>query len=461
MPLAYYGSSISPNIIRTPEGAIIAKNVPIGRTGEMEYLGSELSLTDRASEIVKVVRRDDEVFSQAALASFEGKPVTDGHPPEDVNPSNWGLYSKGHVQNVRRGTGDDADKMIADLFINDATLADKVENKIKREVSSGYACMYIPMPDGRYEQKQLRGNHVAVVDEGRAGKTVAIKDEIIKKEPQPKRTRGAKKRMGKFADNKYFGVLNLLAHAVQDAQKDDIEEIVSDAAKAIESMDEAQEFPVNKAKAEAVKAGEIEAKPNANDCDYMSNADAKAMFDSFKTEIVDAVRGMMDEKAKDMPEDPQTEDEKAKDEAKNDSAKDDKEDKIEALLEDLIGHDEKPDKKEIEIEVEEKKETGDAYIVDASKDSVFSADNAVIAEIVKSVRPVIADIKNKDERRKATDALIDAVQRLTNQQPKQPYNDVLSAMIGNASNGGAFDSLENAVTKSQNAYNKLNPHLNK
>ena len=32
--------------------------------------------------MVKVFRSPDEVFSEAALSSFEGKPVTDEHPPE-------------------------------------------------------------------------------------------------------------------------------------------------------------------------------------------------------------------------------------------------------------------------------------------------------------------------------------------------------------------------------------------
>ena len=49
-----------------------------------------------------VYRDEADVFDPAALASFEGKDVTRGHPVESVGPVNHAAYSKGHVQNVRR-----------------------------------------------------------------------------------------------------------------------------------------------------------------------------------------------------------------------------------------------------------------------------------------------------------------------------------------------------------------------
>ena len=84
--LAYYGYTISPNQMETVEGFLICRNVPIARTGEMEYLESELKPDGSNSKMVTVCRSPDEVFSEAALSSFEGKPVTDEHPPELLTP---------------------------------------------------------------------------------------------------------------------------------------------------------------------------------------------------------------------------------------------------------------------------------------------------------------------------------------------------------------------------------------
>ena len=124
MSLFYYGSQLSPNLTETPEGFLICLNVPIARTGDMKYTTAELGLnTDSAyNNTITVTRHESDVFDPAVLASFEDKPVTDGHPPENVNSTNYGTYEKGHIQNVRRGTGDNSNFIIADIHIKDANL---------------------------------------------------------------------------------------------------------------------------------------------------------------------------------------------------------------------------------------------------------------------------------------------------------------------------------------------------
>lgn len=169
--LTYYGTEISPNQTKTDEGFLICKNVPIARTGTMEYLARELGLDGDPERIVTVNRYEEDVFSPAAMASFEGKIVTDNHPPDNLLPETAGAYSRGHVQNVRR----EGDKLVADLHITDASLISDIANGVKREVSCGYTCIYVPDGNG-YRQTQIRGNHVAVVPAGRAGHEVAIKD---------------------------------------------------------------------------------------------------------------------------------------------------------------------------------------------------------------------------------------------------------------------------------------------
>jgi len=181
--LAYYGYTISPNQIETGEGFLICKNVPIARIGDQQYLGREIGLTGADAERVFTVRRSpEEVFSETALASFEGKPVTDDHPPELLTPDTVTMYLKGHAENVRRGAGEWHDYVVADLHVQDRGLIDAI-HRGKREISCGYECEYVHNADDTYSQKNIRGNHIAVVERGRAGKRAAILDsDTINKE---------------------------------------------------------------------------------------------------------------------------------------------------------------------------------------------------------------------------------------------------------------------------------------
>ena len=95
--LAYYGDRISPHMTESPEGYLICHDVPIARTGPQEYLARELALDGDPERVINVDRRPEDVFEGATLASFEGKPVTDGHPSENVGPENYAAYQKGHV----------------------------------------------------------------------------------------------------------------------------------------------------------------------------------------------------------------------------------------------------------------------------------------------------------------------------------------------------------------------------
>ena len=175
--MQYYGTRLSENISkREPEGYLLCLNVPVARTGAQEYLPGELGLPPPCGPgLVSVRRPPEEVFSPATIASFEGMPVTDDHPPEGVDISNIRAFQKGHAHNVRRGTGGEADLLLADLIITDPVLIGEILNGGKREISCGYT-YDLCEENGQYIQRQIRGNHVAVVDAGRAGHRVCIKD---------------------------------------------------------------------------------------------------------------------------------------------------------------------------------------------------------------------------------------------------------------------------------------------
>lgn len=233
--IAYYGTEISPNQIETAEGFLICKNVPIARIGVMDYRAGDLGLSGDPDRIIQVNRREEDVFEQDALASFEGKPVTDGHPTEGVESENFAAYSKGHAQNVRR----DGDYVVADLYINDSVLISEVRNGVKREVSCGYMCKYIYDDDG-YRQTKIRGNHVAIVPRGRAGHEVSIKDE---------NKEGGENRMGKMTK----GLLKLFGAAAKESEAGDIDEMTTAIAAVLDAVpaEKAQEAEPTEEKKES------------------------------------------------------------------------------------------------------------------------------------------------------------------------------------------------------------------
>ena len=116
----YTTSQLSKNRKVTPEGYLVCLDVPVARTGTLEYAPSELpdDFGDDAGSVL-VSRSPADVFDQVSIASYEGKPVTVGHPEDDVVPDNWRELACGHAQNVRPGRDREADLLLADLLITD------------------------------------------------------------------------------------------------------------------------------------------------------------------------------------------------------------------------------------------------------------------------------------------------------------------------------------------------------
>ena len=187
--MQYYGTRLSENISRRePEGYLLCLNVPVARTGTQEYLPEELGLPAGSGPpgLIPVIRPEEEVFSKETIASFEGMPVTNDHPPDGVDIGNIKALQKGHAHNVRRGSGEESDLLLADLIITDPVLIGLIMDG-KREISCGYT-YELCEENGKYIQRRIRGNHVAVVDAGRAGPRVCIKDHMARTDERRKRT---------------------------------------------------------------------------------------------------------------------------------------------------------------------------------------------------------------------------------------------------------------------------------
>jgi hypothetical protein len=190
-------SALSENIRITPEGYLLCLDVPIARTGVMHYLPEELPediAAHATEETVLVYRQPEDVFAPETVASFEGKPVTVGHPEDFVTPDNWKELTCGHAQNVRRGEGKASDLLLADLLITAqeaiSLIAPKIggkpEDKPLREVSCGYDAEYEEMEPGVGRQFAIVGNHIALVPHGRCGSRCAIQD---KESHMPEKTK--------------------------------------------------------------------------------------------------------------------------------------------------------------------------------------------------------------------------------------------------------------------------------
>ena len=394
--IQYYGYTISPNQIETGEGFLICRNVPISRTGDQEYLGWEIGIPGAGGgQIVTVHRPPEEVFSTAALASFEGKPVTNDHPPVLIGPDDVKTYEMGHAQNVRRGDGEGEEYTLADLHIHDRELIDAVQSG-KREISCGYECEYVPNGDGTYTQRNIRGNHVAVVERGRAGKRAAILDSDKKKAKEPER-KGNMNKKGLF--------FKLFGQAVKDKSPEEIEQMAMDAAAALEA-----EKPAD-GQAEGQK--EEPAKETASD---------EAVIDA----IAEKILAKLEEKGAC----------KKKEETK---------DALDAAIEKLTeggdpGQAGETEKTSGDTEKETRTGTG--------------MDRSTAAGILKAMRPAVAAIKDEKERLAVSDALIRLV------MAEDAQDDISAILKASQANGkkAAVNTVTVDTDAIQDAYDAMNPH---
>lgn len=341
--LAYYGTKISPHMTDTPEGYLICHDVAIARTGDMVYRAAELQLEGDPDRAVTVRRHPEDVFDPAAVASFEGKDVTAGHPAESVGPSNYAAYSKGHVQNVRRS----GDLLVADLLVKDAGLISDIRNGVVREVSCGYLCSYEPEGD-HYRQGNIRGNHVAVVPRGRAGREVAIKDTA---ESAGK----GNNIMSKFSE----AVLKAFGMAAHEAESPaDVEALLPTAAAALD----------------AEPAGSADAAPAQEAEPAVPAADAAGSHSALEEKLNRLIDLL---EAKDS-QDPA------------------------AALDQLLANLEDSGQPEGAAVIPARQEEENTPLSGEARDAAMA--------ILRSVRPAVAAIEDRAVRAKVTDALLNAVQ---------------------------------------------------
>lgn len=159
---------LSEHKYRDNNGYLICVDSVLARTGKQTYLRSEIfnDAADDDTEI-EVDRRPEEVFSDKTLASFENCPICVEHPNEDVNPENYREYAVGFVRDVHKGLDNGQEVILGTLVITDAKTIEEIENGEHTDLSCGYDCN---IDDSEHpQQTNIRGNHVALCEQGRAG----------------------------------------------------------------------------------------------------------------------------------------------------------------------------------------------------------------------------------------------------------------------------------------------------
>lgn len=160
---------LSEHKYKTPEGYLICTDAILARTGKQSYTKDEL-FQDGDDTEVNVDRPYDEVMNAKTIASFENKPITFDHPDEDVNVGNYKDYAIGYVRDVRQGKTDKGeDVILGNLVITDQEAINAIEQGDHTDLSCGYDCDIKDDGNGNYSQTNIRGNHLALCEQGRAG----------------------------------------------------------------------------------------------------------------------------------------------------------------------------------------------------------------------------------------------------------------------------------------------------
>lgn len=166
-----YDKAMILDYYETAEGYLTV-TVPITRPGVFPYQRGDGTVQMEA-------KLPDDLFSDFTIRSARSKPVTDDHPNEPVTLDNYSRYSKGLSHTDARV--EDL-KLYVSMSITDKALIEKIHDG-KREISIGFLSDVVA-ESGAYNgqnyefvQRNIEINHIAIVDEGRAGPEVSIRSD--------------------------------------------------------------------------------------------------------------------------------------------------------------------------------------------------------------------------------------------------------------------------------------------
>lgn len=155
----------------------LIKDNPITKAGVFPYLGKQISPSLEPDKIYQVYRPEEEI--KKAASTFKLVPLVDDHTM--LGPD----FTPAEQKGVHGVLGEDIQERNGTLFADVKIFSEQLKREIqdgKKELSLGYFCKYDLTP-GQYNgmhydavQRDLKGNHIALVDNGRMGHDVRVMD---------------------------------------------------------------------------------------------------------------------------------------------------------------------------------------------------------------------------------------------------------------------------------------------
>lgn len=158
------------------------KDNPLSLVGIFPYSGRSIAPEAEPDKIYMVYRPAEELGTQECIDSFKLIPWIDNHvmlgsEEDGLTPSE----AKGVQGVIGQDVYFDGSTLKGNIKVFSEAMANLIANG-KKELSCGYRCRYEYSPgvfDGvkyDYVQREIRGNHLALVENGRMGKDVAVLD---------------------------------------------------------------------------------------------------------------------------------------------------------------------------------------------------------------------------------------------------------------------------------------------
>lgn len=272
-------------------GFIEIKGNPLTKVGVFPYFGVQIGAPDKA-KIYHVYRPEEELNNEETIKSFRLLPFINNH--EMLGEG----FTPAEQKGVQGAVGDEVYFEYPYLKGNLKIYGENIKEAInggKVDLSAGYRCRYEKSPgefEGQkydYIQRSIRGNHIALVDEGRSGADVSVMDslpieikELTMEEAKP--TMDEKlddlKAMLIAIDEKLKKAKDEEAPAKEDVKEEEFVELDESMTSCMKDCGlDAENKSLRKAFAEGVKYGEkVEKKePKKLDSEHESEGEKKAM----------------------------------------------------------------------------------------------------------------------------------------------------------------------------------------
>jgi len=166
-------------------GWVEIKDNPISKAGVFPYSGRAIG-ADEPDKIYMVYRPAEELNNQETIDSFKLLPWVDDHPNSVLGAEADGLPTADE-KGIDGVIGENIAFKDDTLYANIKVFTDKLSKLIsagKKELSAGFRCVY-EKASGVYKgqaydyvQRNIRGNHLALVEKGRMGPDVAVLDKF-------------------------------------------------------------------------------------------------------------------------------------------------------------------------------------------------------------------------------------------------------------------------------------------